>query len=428
MRVRMSVAVLAAAALLAVGCGSATAPPAGGSAPTAAAAGTPATSRISVTMVIHSHGGLGTFTSVGEFDYAHARGEFRMTTGGSAAEQEVFVRGHLYLKLPGGGQGLPGGKTWLVVSAASPDGLPFPAPASVPVSNPAGLLSSLTATATRVQDLGPATVRGIPVTHFRLTLDPAKAASLGHGHGPADLRPIFAVPGMSPPRVDVWTDGQRVARRATLAVPSLPGAPPSAGAFRLTETVDYYDFGVPVRVSPPPAGEVFGGSVYSGSPAYGSKLTVTFDSSISIATGGSNGGGFFSSTAPPVSGTLTAAQAASAEQAVRSFWAALGRNDMRAAGRAVAPTQRGCFLLALSHAAFRVSALRIMSAKPAGTARATVWFTVSARIKIGGNSGPELLPGQNGASWLAVISSGGTWFVDLRDSGAAAMDFSPPCR
>jgi hypothetical protein len=68
-----------------------------------------------------------------------------------------------------------------------------------------------------------------------------------------------------------------------------------------------------------------------------------------------------------------------------------------------------------------------MSAKPAGTARATVWFTASARIKIGGNGGPVLPPGQNGANWMVASSIGGRWYVDLRDSGTA-MDFAPLCR
>lgn len=272
MRVRISVAVLAAAALLATGCGSVKMPPGGGSAPIPAV---PTTSRISVTTVIQGHGGSSASSTVGEFDYAHARGEFRITLGGGITEEEVFLPGHVYLKPPGGGKGLPGGKTWLVVTPTSPGSLPFMAPAAVLAGSPAGLLASLTAAASRVQDLGPATVGGVSVTHYRLTLDPAKTGSLGHGHGPARLGPIFAAPGASRPRVDVWADGQRVVRRITFAVPSLPGAPPSAGGFHLTETVDYYDFGVPVRVSPPPAGEVFGGSVYSGSPAYGSRLTVT---------------------------------------------------------------------------------------------------------------------------------------------------------
>lgn len=99
---------------------------------------------------------------------------------------------------------------------------------------------------------------------------------------------------------------------------------------------------------------------------------------------------------------------------------------MRAAAQAVAPTQRRCFLLVLGHEAFTVSGLRIMSAKPAGNARATVWFTVRARIKAGGSSASVLPPGRNGASWLLASSTAGRWYVDLRDSGAA-IAFSPPC-
>src|SRR5258708_28337268 len=99
-----------------------------------------------------------------------------------------------------------------------------------------------------------------------------------------------------------------------------------------------------------------------------------------------SGGGSGQPSPPPVSGTLSAAQASAAEQAIRAFWTALSSNSAQAVERTVVPSQRSCVagFLQGSKFKFKISSLRITAAKPAGTGKATVWFSVKATVQIGG--------------------------------------------
>jgi hypothetical protein len=94
------------------------------------------------------------------------------------------------------------------------------------------------------------------VTGFAFKVDPAKASleALGKLYGAG------AIP------VDVWVDAHQLVRqeKLTLAVPGGTGAP---GGTHLVITTDFYDFGVPVRVSAPPASQVFTGESLDPTPA-----------------------------------------------------------------------------------------------------------------------------------------------------------------
>src|SRR5215471_8692700 len=119
---------------------------------------------------------------------------------------------------------------------------------------------------------------------------------------------------------------------------------------------------------------------------------------------------------PAVSGSLTPAQAAAAEQAVAAFWAALGRGDP-AADQLVPPAQRSCVSSLLdSGPKITVSKLRIISAKPAGGGRAAVRFTVSAKASLAGQDLPLFAQGPGTVQWLVTTQIAGHWYVDLKAS------------
>jgi hypothetical protein len=189
---------------------------------------------------------------------------------------------------------------------------------------------------------------------------------------------------------------------------------------RMTETTDFYDFGIPVHLSPPPAAQV---------ASMGSMISV---SSGSVSSGaGSNGGGSVnvpSSTPPPASGTLTPAQSTAAEQAVTAFFTALGRHSPAAVADTALPAQRSCVTSRLSGAPkITVKSLRIVSAAPAGTGKATVRFAVSTSASLDGHTVPFPLfaPDSGGKQWLETAESGGHWYVDL--GASSALLFSGPC-
>jgi hypothetical protein len=301
---------------------------------------------------------------------------------------------------------LPRGKTWIEVTGVSGgvDGVFGPMAGA---ASPADLLASLTAIAGSERRLGTGTIRGVPVTGYQVNIDPAKAAA----KVPGWERGVFTqILGKAAVPVDVWVDGQNQVRRLTLTlrVPggkagSSLGMPASA---RLIQSTDFYDFGVPVKVSAPPAAQVASmpqaaSGVISGS---GSSAVPVPSAVASLAP----------ESAPPVSGSLTPAQASAAEQAVAAFWAAFGHNDPAAVARTVLPAQRSCVTSELQGAPkFGVNSFRIVSVKPAGKGRATVRFAVSAQFSVGGQTVPATNPGIGGGQWLVAAERAGHWYVDL---------------
>ncbi len=408
---------LAGVAVLAAGCGTQVA---GGSGHTdalaAAVARTSAqTARVAITTTTQMQSMSVSFTETGVFDFAHSRGMLSMQQ--PVGLTELFVPPKTYVKLSDmAGAGLPRGKSWFAISDGMPGG---PAAAMLGPfggnGDPADLLASLTAVAGSEKEVGTTVIRGVPVTEYQVNIDPAKAVTRLPGWERAGFQEFVKALGSGAIPVDVWVDSQDLVRRVQLSlhvpdVAGMPSAPATTGNPQLVQSADFYDFGVPVRVAAPPASEVASMPQIIG----GQKGTI---SSVVFAGGPVN--------PPKVTGTLTPAQSAAAEQAVAAFWAALGRNDPAAVVQTVLPSQRSCVTSGLDGAPhMTVSSFRAVSAEPAGDGRATVRFTVNAKASVGGQDFPVLPPG-GGSPWFVAAESGGNWYVDL----AASDDFpfTGPC-
>jgi hypothetical protein len=411
MRRRLCVVTLAMVAGLAAGCGTRHA---SADSLTAAVADTAATtSRVAVSTTMSSPGMATTITAVGEFDYAHPRGVLRLGGLGLGGEEVRYLPPHVYVKLPA----VPGvhslkRKAWIGVSLPSwalSGGVPF-LPLGGVSANPVDLLSALTAIGSKVTDAGPATVRGVAVTHYRVSVDLARAEAHQRPETRAEFRSFVSSVGLATLRVDVWVDGQARVRRIAVALP-MPQRSGLPAGFRVSETADYYDFGIPVQVSAPPASEVLRPGAFSQSI---------------LISGSSPGGGVGQPAPPRASGALSTSQASAAEQAVRTFWAALSGNSARAVERSVVPSQRSCIagFLQGTRLKFKIASLRITAAKPAGTGKATVWFSVRATMRLGGQTVPLSPAGATGTNWLQAAKVSGIWYADLSNSGSGVL---PPC-
>jgi hypothetical protein len=361
-----------------------------------------------------SPGTTTTITATGEFDYAHSRGVLRFGGGLALGGEEVrYLPPRIYVEFAGAvGPPIPAGKSWVEISLPSQaaGGSVGFLPLGGVNASPMDLLSALTAVASNVIDLGPATIRGVAVTHYRVTVDLAKAAAHLQAEASADFRSFASSLGSSTLPVDVWVDGQARVNRIAITLPMPSGSGMPAG-FRLAEAADFYDFGIPVQVSPPPASEVISESEFSQSmPNSGSSSFNSIGSQPSP---------------PPVSGTMSAAQGSAAEQTIRAFFTALSTNSAKAVEQVVMPSQRDCVagFLQGSGVQFKISALRITAVTPAGTGKATVWFSVNATMQIGGHSVPMSPPGAGTTSWLLATEIGSVWYVDL--SGGTWV--LPPC-
>jgi hypothetical protein len=243
-----------------------------------------------------------------------------------------------------------------------------------------------------------------------VTVDLAKAAAQLRAEAGAEFQSFASSLGWSTLPVDVWVDGQARVNRIAITLPMPSGSGMPAG-FRVAEVADFYDFGVQVQVSAPPASEVISASEFSQSMSN---------------SGSSSFNSIGSQPSPPqVTGTMSAAQGRAAEQAILAFWTALSTNSAKAVEQAVVPSQRSCVagFLQGSGVQFKVSALRITAATPAGTGKATVWFSVNATMQIGGHTIPMSQPGASSTSWLLATEIGSVWYADV-SGGSWAL---PPC-
>jgi hypothetical protein len=245
------------------------------------------------------------------------------------------------------------------------------------------------------------------VTHYRVTVDLTKAEAHLPPQARAEFHSFVSSLASTTLPVDVWVDGQERVSRIAVSLPMPPGTGVPAG-FRITETADYYDFGIPVLVSAPPASEVMSASAFSQS----------------MASSGSSSGPPPAPSPPAVSGTLSAAQATAAENAVRAFWTALSSNSAQAVGQTVVPSQRSCVTAFLqgSGVKFKISSLQIISAEPTGTGTAAVSFSLNGTMQIDGQSIPLASPGTN---WLQASQSGSVWYADLTNTDSSFP--IPPC-
>ena len=397
------VVVLVSVGVLAAGCGTKAEPDNLTAAVTRTAG---QTAKISMTMTTQMQSMSVSYTATGEYDFVHSRGMISMQN--PTAMTEIFIPPTAYIKLPSGNGTMPDGKSWIALGTGTSDGLDSSLFGPFGGTDPADLLASLTAVSASVTSLGPTTIRGVKVTGFRVDIDPAKAAARVPSRERAGFREFTSSLGRGPIPVDVWVDSQNLVRRVKLSL-HLPDGEGASAKTQMVEVTDFYDFGVPVRVSPPPASQT-------------ASMSQVISSGLAKSRGSASG----SSGPPQVSGTLSAAQAAAAERAVTAFWSALGRNNVAAVARTVPPAQRSCVRSFLSKGPkITVASLRIVSAQPAGKRAASVRFTVKAQASLGGQNIPVFPQGPSSVQWLVTTRTAGHWYVNLDRS--TALVFSGAC-
>jgi hypothetical protein len=113
---------------------------------------------------------------------------------------------------------------------------------------PNDLLGMLKAEGAKVQTVGPATIDGVATTHYRVTIDMAKALRSSGLTSPM-LKQLAGRMKMASENVWVGKDG--LVRRVQFAY----GVPREA--MRIAMTMDLFDYGAHVSVAAPPSSAVF---------------------------------------------------------------------------------------------------------------------------------------------------------------------------
>jgi hypothetical protein len=147
---------------------------------------------------------------------------------------------------------LPGGKQWIkldLTKLGKSAGVDLSKLMSGSQLQPNDLLSLLDAEGASVDKLGRATVDGVATTHYRVTIDLAKALQ-SQGLTSPLLSGVAAQ--MKSVHENVWIGNDGLVRRVTVRYSS-----PSAGAPRMAVQMDISDYGAHVTIAAPPSSQVF---------------------------------------------------------------------------------------------------------------------------------------------------------------------------
>jgi len=213
-----------------------------------------------------------TATTEGVYDYAAHKGRMDTTvkTAGIPfrfTQRTLVIGSAIYMKLPEPPEVPDGGpaileqhyKPWvklevpMELAGQSGLGLGFGPWAGEGPGDPTEALRYLQAASSKVEVVGEEQVRGGPSTRYAVTFDAAKQAA----QVPEELGDLFEESGLAFPKpADVWIDHQGRLRKSRYAVTmKVPGEATSARV-TIETTLELYDFGVEVHVTPPPANQV----------------------------------------------------------------------------------------------------------------------------------------------------------------------------
>ncbi|MFD8756800.1 hypothetical protein ACFV0O_38360 [Kitasatospora sp. NPDC059577] len=212
--------------------------------------------RTATDLVTESADKKASFSGTGGYDYVKRIGRLEVQVPPGAATTgkivEVVLPGTVYLQ--NSGAKVPEGK-WVKLDVRQlPDGNLVSSGATDPASA-AGALRG----AQKAEAVGTETVGGVPLHHYRGTLDLAKAADATGGRGGDGLRMGSQTFTVKEVPYDAWLDDQgrlhKVVELFTFA--GVAGSKEPKDQVKVTSTTSLSDFGKPVEAAEPSASDIY---------------------------------------------------------------------------------------------------------------------------------------------------------------------------
>lgn len=164
----------------------------------------------------------------------------------------IFLSGVIYEQIPGIDRVAPG-KSWLSLDLSAISQVGSEAGALGGGTNPAAMLRLLTAQGAQVRDIGQKIVDGVVTEEYQVVLSPAVIErKLATANIPSWMRSAMASVTIGGMTQDVYIDRSDQLRRTEVVTTETVGT----RTVTSTEATDYYDYGVPVRISAPSAAQV----------------------------------------------------------------------------------------------------------------------------------------------------------------------------
>jgi hypothetical protein len=179
----------------------------------------------------------------------------------------LFISPNFYIQLPAADKAqLPTGKTWISMNLNTISEAKLGtslSQLSTSSQDSTKLLSYLQSVSTSgITTVGPATIKGVQTTEYKATIDLTKQADQKSPAAQAAIKSLEAQLNATTLPVQVWLDAQGRVRQVSKQLQVSTNAQSSGGTTvpaasgSISTTVEYYDFGTPVSVQPPPASQV----------------------------------------------------------------------------------------------------------------------------------------------------------------------------
>jgi hypothetical protein len=294
LRLRLSCALLGAAAMLAAGCGGASDPVATGDpisfrelAKAARTSADATSGRFAFSMDLSFPGAKEPFAFIGEgaFDAGSERASFTLDMSSFASllgglfagakasgapdfgdpdgwKIEAIMDGHvMYLRFPAMSEQLPDGKSWVradLLKSGRAAGIDLEGFQQFTNNDPRAMLDFLRSVSGKVETVGTEELRGVATTHYRTTINPLDYEKLAPPDKREQLRSLVedmvTQAGIGNIPVDIWLDDFGLVRKLSMAFSATqPGTSESAQA---SMAFELYDYGKDVAIALPPAAEV----------------------------------------------------------------------------------------------------------------------------------------------------------------------------
>ena len=214
------------------------------------------------TVRIKGKGVIDGTSGIATFDLGSALAPAGVPAGSSITAISLKEGGDyvVYMQLGPLASRIPGGKKWLELDLSklgSSAGIDLNQLMSGSQIQPTDVLSLLKTVGAEVQRVGSATVDGTLTTHYRVTVDLAKALE-----AEGLTSPLLAGIAAEMPRIpeDVWIGSDGLVRRIKLAY----ALQHQGKSMRMEMAMDIYDYGVDVTIAAPPRNDVFDATQLAG--------------------------------------------------------------------------------------------------------------------------------------------------------------------
>ena len=181
--------------------------------------------------------------------------------GADGRIEQIFEGDVIYMKMPALAQRLGGKKKWLRVdikAAGRALGVDPTQLGQLGSNDPRQMLDQIRAVSGEVEELGSEKVRGVDTTHYRASVDmrkyPDRLPPAQREQARVTIEKLIDQTGSSTYPMELWIDDEELVRRVRIAYDfEVPGQDDKAD---FAMTMEFFDFGTPIDVTPPPAKDV----------------------------------------------------------------------------------------------------------------------------------------------------------------------------